>query len=79
MEQKPIKILHQPLKAKWYRMIEDGEKTEEYREITPYWMKRLMVCYGAYDCDKVRCAGPAFPWCDYPCHTLLSMNKIEDE
>lgn len=25
-----------PLKAKWYNMIESGEKTEEYREIKPY-------------------------------------------
>ena len=41
MEQKPIKILHQPLKAKWYRMIEAGEKPEEYRELTPYFMVRL--------------------------------------
>ena len=42
MEQKPIKILHQPLKAKWYRMIETGEKSEEYREATAYWLRRLV-------------------------------------
>lgn len=36
-----VKILHLPLKAKWYDMIESGEKTEEYREITPYFMVRL--------------------------------------
>ena len=34
--------LHLPLKEKWYRMIESGEKKEEYREITPYWIKRLI-------------------------------------
>ena len=28
-----MKILHLPLKAKWYEMIESGVKTEEYREI----------------------------------------------
>lgn len=28
MEQQKIKILYQPLKAKWYRMIESGEKPE---------------------------------------------------
>lgn len=38
---KEIKILHLPLKAKWYNMQESGEKTEEYREITPYWCKRF--------------------------------------
>lgn len=42
MEQQKIKILHQPLKAKWYRMIEAGEKTEEYRDDTPYWCKRFL-------------------------------------
>ena len=36
-----MKILDLPLKAKWYSMIECGEKTEEYREIKPYWCKRL--------------------------------------
>ncbi len=35
------KILDLPLKAKWYEMQESGEKTEEYREITPYWYQRL--------------------------------------
>ena len=37
-----VKMLHLPLKAKWYEMIESGVKTEEYREIKPYWMKRLL-------------------------------------
>lgn len=35
-------ILHLPLKAEWYNLIESGIKTEEYREIKPYWMKRLL-------------------------------------
>lgn len=35
-------ILHLPLKAVWYDMINGGGKREEYREITPYWCKRLM-------------------------------------
>lgn len=43
-----IKILYQPLKAKWYRMIESGIKTEEYREGF-YWTKRL--CRSKGDCD----------------------------
>ena len=36
-----VKILHLPLKARWYEMQQSGEKTEEYREITPYWYQRL--------------------------------------
>lgn len=35
-------ILHLPLKAKWYDMIEIGEKKEEYREIKPYWYSRFV-------------------------------------
>lgn len=37
-----MKMLHLPLKAKWYEMIESGVKTEEYREIKPYWTKRFL-------------------------------------
>lgn len=36
-----MKILHLVLKYEWYDMIESGEKPEEYRDITPYWDKRL--------------------------------------
>ncbi len=32
-----------PLKKEWYEMIESGVKTEEYREIKPYWIKRFFV------------------------------------
>ena len=44
------KILHLPLKAQWYEMIESGVKTEEYREIKPYWVKRL--CDNWVDKDR---------------------------
>lgn len=36
-----MKILHLTLKKKWFDMIASGEKKEEYREIKPYWFKRL--------------------------------------
>lgn len=39
-----VKILHLPVKAKWYEMQERGEKTEEYREITPYWYQHILRC-----------------------------------
>lgn len=35
--------LRLPLKRQWFEMIRSGEKLEEYREITPYWIKRLTV------------------------------------
>ena len=40
-----MNILHLNLKAKWYEMIESGIKTEEYREIKPYWIKMLCASY----------------------------------
>ena len=36
------KILDLPLKAKWYDMIDSGDKLEEYREYKDYWRKRLI-------------------------------------
>ncbi len=45
-----MKTLHLPLKAKWYEMIESGVKTEEYREIKPYWVKRLVPC--THECSS---------------------------
>ena len=31
-----------PIKKKWFDMIVSGEKKEEYREIKPYYDKRLL-------------------------------------
>lgn len=50
-------ILDLPLKRKWYEMIETGIKTEEYREVKPYWIKRLCAhsdkLWQCADCDGV--------------------------
>ena len=35
-------ILDLPLKKEWYNMIESGVKTEEYRELKPFWANRLL-------------------------------------
>lgn len=40
-----MKTLDLVLKSKWYDMIASGEKQEEYREIKPYWTKRIMKCF----------------------------------
>lgn len=37
-----MKTLDLVLKRKWYEMIDSGEKTEEYREIKPYWANRIL-------------------------------------
>lgn len=34
-----MKILYLPLKKEPYEMIERGEKTEEYRDLSEYWKK----------------------------------------
>lgn len=41
-----MKILHLALKKKWFDMIASGEKKEEYREIKPYWITRLIDSSG---------------------------------
>ena len=35
------KVLHLNLYHKYFDQILKGEKTTEYREVTPYWSKRL--------------------------------------
>ena len=42
------KTLYLPLKKEWYEMIESGVKTEEYREIKPYWSKRFLKGFPAF-------------------------------
>ena len=31
-----------PMKKEWYEKIKSGEKTIEYREVKPYWTKRIV-------------------------------------
>lgn len=38
-----MKKLQLSLKTKWFEMTKQGVKTEDYREITPYWAKRLLL------------------------------------
>lgn len=40
--------LHLTLKKKWFDMIASGVKKEEYREIKPYWIKRLRCAETRY-------------------------------
>ena len=37
-----MKYLYLTLKKNWFDLILSGEKKEEYREIKPYWEKRLI-------------------------------------
>lgn len=37
-----MKALRLTLKKKWFKLIASGQKTVEYREHKPYWIKRLV-------------------------------------
>lgn len=44
------KVLTLTVSKQWFDMIAEGKKNEEYREIKPYWIKRLTTnCEVAYD------------------------------
>lgn len=44
------KILTLTVSKQWFDMIVAGEKNEEYREIKPYWIKRMTTnCEVAYN------------------------------
>ena len=49
-----MRILHLTLKKQWFDMIASGEKREEYREMKPYWDKRLMCAKDKYDAIQFR-------------------------
>ncbi len=53
------KVLNLTLKKKWFDMILSGEKKEEYREIKPYWLKRLTQTEGTYadECERLKEGG----------------------
>ena len=40
-----MKVLHRNLKKKWFDMILSGEKKQEYRDLKPYWKKRLLYSF----------------------------------
>lgn len=44
-----MKTLTLSLKKEWFEMIQRGEKLEEYREFTEYWIKRLLDHSVEYD------------------------------
>ncbi len=46
------KVLHLNLYRKYFDQILEGKKTTEYREVTPYWSKRLEGRY--YDVIQFR-------------------------
>ena len=41
-EKQEVKVLHLPIKKKWFDMILSGEKKEEYRNINEYYVKKFI-------------------------------------
>lgn len=65
-----MKTLYLTLKKQWYEMIESGVKTEEYREIKPYWINRLR--------DKsLTCADKACYHCDCELSCFINECKFD--
>lgn len=48
------KTVNIPIQKKWFDMILSGEKKEEYREIKPYWWKRLGVKMDMTENGRIR-------------------------
>lgn len=41
-------VLRLTIKKKWFDLISSGIKKEEYREVKPYWISRLMLTDGTF-------------------------------
>lgn len=63
-------MLTLPIKKKWFDMIVSGEKTEEYREIKPYYDNRLPKEFGFFREGEKLIKGNIYPPVD------LSEKKI---
>lgn len=48
-----MKVLHLTLKKKWFDMTDSGDKPDEYREITDYWVARLCKETPTSVCDLI--------------------------
>lgn len=48
------------LKKQWFDMIASGIKTEEYREMKPYWEKRFINYFGKF--INFSCVPPTEAW-----------------
>lgn len=49
------------LKSKWFEMTKAGIKTEDYREITPYWRKRILKHYKNYTPEQLQYFSKYYP------------------
>ena len=67
-----------PIKKKWFEMIYRGEKTEEYREIKPYYTSRFtgFICTGRQILIRLRNGyGKDRPYVDVLCHIYIDYGR----
>lgn len=67
-----------PLKKEWYERIKSGEKTIEYREVKPYWTKRLNKPFGdlfKYNGTRIPSYTVEFDRFLFPCLLRLGYTK----
>jgi len=50
-----MKNLQLSLKTQWFEMTKAGIKKEDYREITPYWLTRLVGYSGSKESKSIVC------------------------
>lgn len=50
------------LKKEWFDKIKSGEKTHEYREVKPYWTKRIKIKR-----KNIVLMFGGFPLCEFVC------------
>lgn len=81
-----MKNLQLSLKKEWFEMTKSGIKTEDYREITPYWIKRLIEKDFSWCCETIEdiyshlCACPNGFFREFKINTMtLGYPKLEDK
>lgn len=60
-----------PLKKEWYEKIKSGKKTIEYREVKPYWTRRLSSKSGLDHIFLSLLKAKGGESCDIPCRLRL--------
>ena len=63
------KVLTLTVSKQWFDMIVAGEKTEEYREINGYWVKRLFLLWNEDTCTNEK----------IPTHCVKNWDSISHE
>lgn len=74
------KVLYLSLKKEWFEMIKSGDKKEEYREINPYWKKRITdIESHKFELNTLVMTGQPIPMKQYThVHFTLGYPKKDD-